>query len=98
MGISYKPFHHLLIEKNLKMKEVMERAKISPPTIVKLSRNDYVGLRVIEKLCGVLDCKPEQIFEIVIGHDTVTPIKKRIPKEQPSPSSKIPDITKKEKH
>jgi DNA-binding Xre family transcriptional regulator len=33
--------------------------------LTKFSKGESIGLEVLEKLCKVLDCKPENIFEFV---------------------------------
>jgi DNA-binding Xre family transcriptional regulator len=38
-------------------------ANISNATLAKLSKNDYVALEVIDKLCKALNCKPGDILD-----------------------------------
>lgn len=65
MGVTYKKLWKLLIDKELKRVEVRKAAGISPSTFSKMSRNDYVALEVLDKLCQVLDCDIGDIVEVV---------------------------------
>lgn len=59
--ISYKPLLKLLIDKNMKKTEL----PLSLPTVAKLSKNEYVSLEVIDKLCEHLNCQPGDLIEYV---------------------------------
>jgi DNA-binding Xre family transcriptional regulator len=61
--ITYKPLLKLLIDRNIKKMELIEMANISNATLAKLSKNDYVALEVIDKLCKALNCKPGDILD-----------------------------------
>ncbi len=47
MLISYNGLWKLLIDKNLKKVDLMERLKISSSTIAKISKNEVVSLRIL---------------------------------------------------
>lgn len=59
--ISYKPLLKLLIDKGVKKSDL----PMSPATIAKLNKNEYVALEVIDKLCEHLNCQPGDIIEYV---------------------------------
>ncbi|MCM3165100.1 helix-turn-helix transcriptional regulator [Metabacillus litoralis] len=63
--ISYKPLQKLLIDKDLKKQDLVEKAKISWGTMSKFNSNQYVSLEVIDKLCGVLECQPGDLIEYI---------------------------------
>ena len=65
MSVTYKKLWKLLIDKELKKKEVRISAGISPSTFSKMNRNEYVALEVLDKLCAVLDCDIGDIVEVV---------------------------------
>ena len=65
MGINYKPLWKLLIDKDIKKKDLIERAKISPATVTKMGKNGHVTTEVLLKICTALDCGIEDIMEIV---------------------------------
>lgn len=65
MGISFKPLWKLLIDRDMKKKDLMEAAKLSPTIIARMSKNEPIGTRTLEKICGVLDCQPGDVLEYV---------------------------------
>ena len=65
MAVSYKKLWKLLIDKDIKKKDLIEKAKISPATVTKMGRNGHVTTEVLVKICSALDCKVEDIMEIV---------------------------------
>lgn len=64
MAISYKPLWHLMVEKNIKKKDLKSLANISANCISRMSKEQYVNLETIEKICIALDCRIEDICEI----------------------------------
>ncbi|MBQ7976617.1 MAG: helix-turn-helix transcriptional regulator [Clostridia bacterium] len=65
MAISYKKLWKLLIDKDMKKKDLAERAEISNYTIGKLTRGDNVTTDVLVKICKVLECDIGDIMEVV---------------------------------
>lgn len=64
MGISYKKLWKLLIDKDMKKSHLREAASLSSSTIAKLTRNEYVALDVLVRICVVLSCDIGDIVEI----------------------------------
>lgn len=65
MSISYNGLWKLLIDKNLKKGDLIERLEISSSTIAKMTKNEAVSLRVLEKICRELDCDFGDIIHYV---------------------------------
>ena len=66
MSASYKKLFKLLIDHDIKKKELAERAGISISTITKMGKDGaVVSSDVLVKICTALDCKVDDIFEIV---------------------------------
>lgn len=65
MSVSYKRLWHLLIDKDMKKKGLMEKANISDYTIRKLNRGDNVTTDVLVRICHALDCHIEDIMEVL---------------------------------
>jgi len=65
MGISYKPLWILLVKKDMKKKDLMEAAKLSPTTLAKLSKNLSIDGTTLERICKALDCQPGDVIEYV---------------------------------
>lgn len=66
MGIHYNKLFQLAKEKGLNKTMLRERAGISSATMAKLSKNEMVGLEVIEKLCRCLNCQPGDVMSYVV--------------------------------
>ena len=66
MAASYKPLFKLLIDRNMKKKELAEKAGLSLATITKMGKvGTTVTSDVLVKICVALDCKIGDIVEIV---------------------------------
>lgn len=65
MSVSYKKLWKILIDKDMKKKDLVERADISSYTINKLNRGDNVTTDVLVKICKALDCTFDDIMEVV---------------------------------
>ena len=65
MAVSYKKLWKLLIDKDIKKKDLCEKAKISPATITKMGKNGHVTTEVLIKICTALSCQIEDIMEII---------------------------------
>ena len=65
MAVSYKKLWKLLIDKDIKKKDLSSKAGISPATITKMGKNGHVTTEVLVKICTALDCNVNDIMEIV---------------------------------
>ena len=65
MAISYKKLWKLLIDKDMKKKDLQQAAKISSTSITKLGKNENVNTEIVEKICVALHCDVGDIMEIV---------------------------------
>ena len=65
MGVSYKRLWKLLIDRDMKKKDLAERAHLSNYTINKMNRGDNVTTDTLVKICAVLKCTFDDIMEIV---------------------------------
>jgi DNA-binding Xre family transcriptional regulator len=62
MGISYLPLFHLLLDRSKKKMDLVKDKVITGPTLSKLSKNQTVDGKVIERLCKYLNCQPGDIM------------------------------------
>ena len=62
--VSYNKLWKLLIDKQMKKKQLGEMAGISANTIAKMSKNELVSLEVIVKICRALNCDIGDIIEV----------------------------------
>ena len=65
MAISYKKLWKLLIDKDMKKKDLEVAAGISHYTINKLNHGDNVTTDVLVKICRALDCAMDDIMELL---------------------------------
>ena len=65
MAASYKRLWKLLIDKDLKKKDLESLASISHYTVGKLNKDENVTTDVLGKICNALDCNIEDIMEFV---------------------------------
>lgn len=66
MIASYKPLFKLLIDRNIKKKDLAERAGLSLATITKMGKDGTtVTSDVLVKICGALNCGINEIMEII---------------------------------
>ena len=66
MAVSYKKLWKLLIDKDIKKKDLSAMAGISPATITKMGKDGaVVSSDVLVKICTALECTMDDIVEIV---------------------------------
>ena len=65
MEVSYKKLWKLLIDKDMKKKDLAEVANISNYTIRKLVKGDNVTMDVLVRICKALDCTMNGIVDII---------------------------------
>lgn len=65
MAISYKKLWKLLIDKDMKKKDLQKAAGISSTSITKLGKNENVNTEILEKICLSLQCDISDIMEIL---------------------------------
>jgi len=63
--VSYDPLWHLLVDRKMGKLEMCRAAGIATSTLAKLGKDEYVSLRVIESICKALDCRIEDVVEII---------------------------------
>lgn len=60
---NYKPLLKLLIDKGMTKTQLREQLGISMATLAKISKNEYVSMKVLDDICSLLDCKIEDVIE-----------------------------------
>ena len=65
MAISYKRLWKLLIDKDMKKKDLQRVAGISAASVTKLGKNENINTEIIEKICVALQCDVSDIMEMV---------------------------------
>ena len=65
MAVSYKKLFKLLIDRDMKKKDLQKAAGLSSSSITKLAKDEYVSLDVIVKVCTALSVDIGDIMEII---------------------------------
>ena len=65
MAVSYNGLWKLLIDKNMKKKDLQSAAQLTGHAMNKLSRDENVTTEVLAKICRALDCNVDNIIEIL---------------------------------
>ena len=65
MVVSYKKLWKLLIDLDMKKKDLQQAAGVSPALIAKLGRNENVSTESLVKICTALHCDIGDIMEII---------------------------------
>ena len=66
MAASYKKLYKLLIDREMKSKELAELAHVSPATLAKMKKDGVsVNSDVLIRICTALGCTLNDIVEIV---------------------------------
>ena len=65
MGISYKPLWILLVKKDMKKKDLMEAAKLSPSMVARMTKNKPIDGSTLDRICAALQCQPGDVIEHV---------------------------------
>jgi len=64
LAISYKKLWKLLIDKDLKKKDLQRLAGISSASVTKLGKNENVNTEILAKICIALNCDIADIMEM----------------------------------
>jgi putative transcriptional regulator len=64
MAVSYKKLWKLLIDKDMKKKDLREATGMSTTSLAKLSKNENINTEILVKICKVLDCDIGDIMEV----------------------------------
>lgn len=65
MRISYNKLWKILIDKDMKRKDLQEVAGISSASVAKLGKGDNITTDVLLRICEALDCTIDDILEII---------------------------------
>lgn len=62
--VSYDKLWKLLIDKHMSKTELRLSAGLTTSALAQLGKNDYVSLKIIEKICNALDCGISDVVEL----------------------------------
>ena len=67
MAICYKKLWKLLIDRDMKKKDLMAISGISQSSVTKMGKNENVNTDVLVRICLALNCDIGDIAEIVVS-------------------------------
>ena len=65
MAVSYKKLWHILLDRDMKKKNLHSAAGLTSYAMNKLSRDEDVTTEILGKICKALDCTTDDIMEFV---------------------------------
>lgn len=65
MAVSYKKLWKILIDEDMKKKDLQAAVKVSWTSITELSKGENVSMEVLSKICKALDCNIGDMMEFV---------------------------------
>lgn len=65
MAVSYKKLWHLLIDRNMKKKDLQESTNLSQHVMRRLGRDETVITDTLAKICKCLECKVDDIMDVI---------------------------------
>ena len=63
MSVTYKKLRLMLVEKNMKKKDLQEQAGLTHHEMLKLRNDMNITTETIGKICRALDCQADDIME-----------------------------------
>lgn len=63
--ISYKPLWKTLVEREMKKTDLLDAVGISRGTLTKLSKNEPVSVKIIDRICEKLEIEVTDVVEYV---------------------------------
>ena len=69
MAITYKPLWKLLIDRDMKKKDLVALTGISQSSVSKMGRDENVNTEILNRICMALGCDVGDIMEVVPGVD-----------------------------
>ena len=65
MAVCYNKLWELLIDRNMKKKDLRLATGISTTALAKLGKNEHVSTEILTKICKALECDLCDIVELV---------------------------------
>ena len=69
MEVSYKKLWQVLIDKDMKKKDLRAAAGISWASVTKLSKGETVSMEVLMKVCKALECNIGDIMDLILADE-----------------------------
>lgn len=60
---NFNPLWKQLIDKNMTKTELRQQANFTSPVLAKMSKNEYISIDVLDRICNTLHCRIEDVIE-----------------------------------
>lgn len=64
--VSYKRLWKTLLDKDMTKTDLRMRVGMSTATLARMGRDEYVEMKLLDKICNELQCGIEDVFEVII--------------------------------
>ena len=71
VAVSYKRLWKILIDKDMKKKDLQKQSGVSWGVVSKLSKNETVNMESLIKICKLLNCTVDEVMEILPDEESV---------------------------
>ena len=65
MAVTYKKLWHILLDRDMKKKDLQETAELTKYTMRKLGNDETVTTDTLAKICRALNCTVDDIMEVL---------------------------------
>ena len=65
MAVTYKKLWHILLDRDMKKKDLQETAELTKYTMRKLGNDEAVTTDTLAKICRALNCTVDDIMEVL---------------------------------
>ena len=65
MALSYKKLWKLLIDRDMKRKDLYAIARVSTANLAKMSRGESIAASILDRICLSLNCDISNVVEVV---------------------------------
>lgn len=65
MAVSYKRLWRVLVDREMSKADLRKQAEISPNTMTKLRKNEYVAMPILDRICKTLGTDYGEIMEYI---------------------------------
>ena len=65
MAVTYKKLWHILLDRDMKKKDLQKSADLTKQTMRKLSNDEAVTTDTLAKICRALNCTVDDIMEVL---------------------------------
>ena len=65
MATSYKKLLHILVDRNMKKKDLQTKAQLTQYQMNKLARGEDITTDIVGKICKALDVKSDDIMDFI---------------------------------